>query len=201
MAEMLPTKANLIAAKQSLALATTAYELLERKRNILIQELVALIDEAEKLQAQIDDVFSRAYAALQTANISMGQTIHVAEAISIDDSVEIRSRSIMGVEIPTVVHSGNPPQLEYSLTQTNSALDNAVLEFNRVKELTRELAELENTIYRLADAVKKAPKRANALKNVVIPRYKATILSITTALEEKEREEFSRLKAIKKQKS
>ena len=41
-----PTKGNLIAAKNSLKLATMGYGLMDKKRNILIRELMGLIDEA-----------------------------------------------------------------------------------------------------------------------------------------------------------
>ena len=61
-----------------------------------------------------------------------------------------------------------------------------------------ELAEVENGIYRLAINIRKTQKRANALKNIMIPRYTALAADISAALEEKEREEFSRLKVIKK---
>ena len=67
-----------------------------------------------------------------------------------------------------------------------------------MKELTRKLAEVETSIYRLAQAIKKAQKRANALQNIVLPDLDGTIRSITEALEEKEREEFVRLKVIKR---
>ena len=40
MANLLPTKGNLIAAKRSRTLARTGYELMDRKRNILIRELM-----------------------------------------------------------------------------------------------------------------------------------------------------------------
>ena len=43
-------------------------------------------------------------------------------------------------------------------------------------------------------------QRANALKNVMIPQFRTTVKDITEALEEKEREDFSRLKVIKQQK-
>ena len=60
---------------------------------------------------------------------------------------------------------------------------------------------VENAAYRLAASIKKSQKRANALKNITIPTYKALVYNITNALEEKEREEFTRLKVIKKRKS
>lgn len=63
--------------------------------------------------------------------------------------------------------------------------------------MTVILAEVENSVYRLANAIRKAQKRANALKNIVIPDFEHNIKFITDALEEKEREEFSRQKVIK----
>ena len=59
------------------------------------------------------------------------------------------------------------------------------------------LAEIENSVYRLSTAIRKTQKRANALKNILIPMYKEQVRYITSALEEKEREEFSRQKIIK----
>ena len=69
--------------------------------------------------------------------------------------------------------------------------------FNETKKLTVVLAEIENSIYRLAVAIKKTQKRANALKNIIIPKYEAQVRFISNSLEEKEREEFSRQKVIK----
>lgn len=88
----------------------------------------------------------------------------------------------------------------YGLHSTNSMLDDAYRCFDEVKHLTAELAEIENGVYRLAQAIKKTQKRANALHNIMIPQFEATIKFITEALEEKEREDFSRLKVIKSQK-
>ena len=198
---VLPTKGNLIATKHSLELATTGYELMDRKRNILTREMMGLISKAEALQSRIDSTFTEAYDALMLANITLGKTIHIAESVPVDGSVELRYRSVMGVEIPTVLADTAPPALTYGASVTNSALDDAYLKFHKVKELARELAELENTIFRLAFTIKKTQKRANALKNIVIPGYNETISLITEALEEKEREEFARLKVIKAQKN
>ena len=64
-----PTKGNLMLAKNSLALAHQGYDLMDKKRNILLKELMGLIDEAKDIQEEIDVTFTRAYACLQRANI------------------------------------------------------------------------------------------------------------------------------------
>ena len=198
MANVLPTKGNLMAAKRSRALARTGYELMDRKRNILIRELMTLMDTAQELQSQIDTVFTQAYAALQTANIRLGICDRIAETVAVDDSLSLQYRSVMGVELPHIPGQSPAPRPEYGLSETSSQLDECYLKFHRVKELTRKLAEVETSIYRLAQAIKKAQKRANALQNIVIPGLDENIRFITDALEEKEREEFVRLKVIKR---
>ena len=199
MAQSAPTKGNLNAAKRSRALADNGYELMDRKRNILIREIMDLIDEAESLQQRIDSTFSEAYASMRLAEISMGGSAESgANVVPIDDSFSIRFRSVMGVELPVVsAEPEEPSGPPYGLAFTSSDLDDAYFKFAEVKELIRELAETENCIYRLAYAIKKAQKRANALQNIVIPGLGSEIARISDALEEKEREEFVRLKVVK----
>ena len=78
------------------------------------------------------------------------------------------------------------------------SLDEACQQFEKVKELTIRLAEVENSAYRLAYNIQKTQKRANALSNITIPKYENRAREIQEYLEEKEREEFTRLKVIKK---
>ncbi|MEG2380832.1 MAG: V-type ATP synthase subunit D [Oscillospiraceae bacterium] len=196
---MVPTKGNLIIAKNTLALSQTGYGLLDKKRNILIREMMELIDVAKQIQNEIETTFKAAYSALQQANLDIGvdDVEKVGLSIDIENSVEVKFRSVMGVEIP-IVCMDTPSKLPtYGLRKTTSSLDEAWEKFNNVKLLTKKLAQIENSVFRLADSIKKTQKRANALKNIMIPRYIAETKNIQNALEEKEREEFSRLKVIK----
>ncbi len=81
---------------------------------------------------------------------------------------------------------------------TNGTLDLARKKFEEAKILSVQLAEIENSIYRLAKNIRRTMKRTNALKNIIIPKYESICSTIENVLEEKEREEFSRLKIIKR---
>lgn len=199
--QVVPTKGNLISTKKSLMLAKVGFELLDRKRNILIREMMALIDRAERIQTSIDTIYSKAYLALQKANIALGICDELSSTVPIENSLKLSYRSVMGVEIPILsIHIDDAKLVPFGLHETNSDLDKAYLCFIEVKKMTTELAEVENSVYLLANAIKKTQKRANALKNIMIPKFDKTVKVITDALEEKEREEFSRLKVIKKNK-
>ena len=165
-----PTKGNLMLAKNSLALARQGYDLMDKKRNILIRELMDLIEEARTIQEEIDSTFTYAYQCLQRANIENGISMveQLAYTVPIENSITIQTRSIMGTEIPHVKYIPDAGQPTYA--------------------------------YRLASNIKKTQKRANALQNITIPMYSNLVYSITNALEEKEREEFTRLKVIKRMK-
>ena len=196
-----PTKGNLILAKNSLALATQGYGLMDKKRNILLRELTSLIDQAKSIQSEINETFTDAYQALQKANIELGIRFveEIADSIPEEQSIRIKARSIMGTEIPLVeyvpVQREKPP---YSFYSTSDSLDEACLAFEKVKELTARLSMVETSAFRLAESIKKTQKRANALKNITIPSYQALVTGISNALEEKDREEFTRLKVIKR---
>ena len=197
-----PTKGNLIAAKNSLTLAKQGYDLMDKKRNILIRELMDLIDEAKDIQEEIDTTFTRAYACLQRANIQHGisKVEELAYTVPIEDSIQIQTRSIMGTEIPHVKYDEKENNLTYSFSTTSESIDIAREAFREVKDLTIKLSMVENSAYRLASNIKKTQKRANALKNITIPMYTNLVHNINNALEEKEREEFTRLKVIKNMK-
>lgn len=197
-----PTKGNLMLAKNSLALARQGYDLMDKKRNVLLKELMALIDEAKEIQEQIDSTFTKAYACLQRANIEHGisKVQQLAFTVPIEESIRIQTRSIMGTEIPHVKYDEKENNLTYSFSTTSESIDIAREAFREVKDLTIKLSMVENSAYRLATNIKKTQKRANALKNITIPMYTNLVHNINNALEEKEREEFTRLKVIKNMK-
>ena len=195
-----PTKGNLMANKNSLALAKQGYELMDKKRNILINEILAITDEAASIRGEIDETFAEAYAALERANVQLGvrTVIDMADAVPMENSVKVYARSVMGAEIPEVRYDRQKIVPLYPFASTRVSLDEAMEKFIKVKELTLRLAELENAAFRLATAINKTQKRANALKNITIPRYEELVKSISASLEEKEREDFTRLKVIKR---
>lgn len=195
-----PTKGNLILAKNSLALSKQGFDLMDKKRNILIKELMELVDQAKDIQSQIDVTFRTAYLALQRVNLDIGISYvqEISRTVPVEDSIQIKTRSVMGTEIPLVQANESSNAPTYAYYGTKASLDEAKAAFEKVKQLTIRLSAVENAAYRLAINIKKTQKRANALKNITIPKYEELTKSISNALEEKEREEFTRLKVIKR---
>ncbi len=195
-----PTKGNLINLKRSLKLSKLGFDLMDKKRNILMREMMPLVEVAKSIRNEVENTFEDAYKALEYANISLGSFEDIAENIKIETKVTVKYKSVMGLLIPKVSLDAVPFEKNYSILKTNSKLDLAIIAFLKVKEVVKILAEIENSVYLLAKEIKKTKIRANALENIVIPKIEKNIKYISDALEEKEREEFSRLKIIKRTK-
>ena len=194
-----PTKANLMKSRSMLDFSKKGYDLLDRKRNVLIREVMGLVSRAENIQNQISDIFGEAYESLQYTNIIIGTNLvkELSNAISKGEDYDILLHSVMGVEIPKIRYERKEVQPAYGLFRTNATFDNALLKFNELKYLIYELAEIETAVYKLAMEIKKTQKRANGLEKIQIPKYDEIVKDIENALEEKEREDFFRLKKVK----
>ncbi len=198
--QIFPTKGNLIACQKNLSLAKLGFDLLDRKRNVLMREMMKMIDAAGQMQKEIGDTFTRAYQALQAANITLGIVQTLDAPAREETGFSVTGHSIMGVDLPAGHLEEQTVLPYYGFFGTNGQLDYAFVCFSKVKRLCAELAGIENSVYRLATAIKKTQRRANMLENVVIPRLTGNIRFISATLEEHEREEFTRMKVIKKQK-
>jgi len=196
-----PTKGNLIASKNSYRLSKMGFELLDKKRVILVNELMKHLHIAEEKRKEINRLFIAAYTTLQRANIIMGiaNVESISKSTPIEDGISFSDRSVMGINIPVIDYQKTQnPNHNYSTSGTDDSLDDAFVKFYEIKQKLIELSEVETTVYKLSNGVKKTTKRANALKNIMIPKFSERIKMITDVLDEKEREEFSRLKIIKK---
>lgn len=196
------TKANLIKVKNSKEFSQKGFELLDKKRTVLIKEMMSLIDKSKSIQEDIDKIFREAYEALQMVNITMGEknVKEISLSISKEKEYQILFKSVMGVEIPTIKFQPSKMSTQYGFFRTNSVLDMAIDKFRTVKDLIFELAEVENSVFKLAMEIKKTQKRANGLEKIQIPKYEREIKVIEDFLAEKEREDFYRLKKVKNKK-
>ena len=68
-----PTKSNLMAMKKQLELANLGYELLDRKRTLMMREMSRLSENADSARRELSEAFASAYEALQDASMTLGQ--------------------------------------------------------------------------------------------------------------------------------
>jgi V/A-type H+-transporting ATPase subunit D len=193
-----PTRGTLLRLQGQLERIKNQHDLLDRKREVLVRELMQRLQKAEALEEKSLAVFEAAHAALQTARMRMGT--EKIEWVSFSPTArcdfDIAIHSIMGLQIPELtleISEFTPP---YGIGDTSAALDEAREKWLDVLRFLAEAADAFSAVLRLTMEISKTRRQVNALEFTLIPRYRNTIAQIESRLEEDEREEIVRAKKI-----
>lgn len=198
-----PTRMELLKLKQREKLAVKGHSLLKEKRNALIMEFFNILNRVKGSRDKVAENLKESYDDLTKAQIAMGDLAVKKAAMSVTESIDIDvdSRSVMGVAVPIMdydIQKRSIIQRGYGFADTSVKLDDASRKFEETLGLIIELGEIEKTITLLAVEIESTKRRVNALEHIIIPRLENTVKYIEMRLEEMERENFVRLKMIKK---
>jgi len=197
-----PTRMELLQLRKRAALAERGHRLLKEKRDALISEFLSIAGNVREIRESAQQQLAEAYADMLQAQAVMGvgAVREVSWNTGQELQVSLKSRNIMGVTVPIIesdkaersfIHRG------YGFADTSAKLDEAAKKMEQAIEAIVKLAEVEETVRRLALEVEKTKRRVNALEYIVLPRVTATVKYIRMRLDEIERESFTRLKKIK----
>lgn len=190
----------MIRLRRSLKVAQGIHRILEDKRDILVRRLNELVEEAEEARRRLMGPLSGAFGALHDAMLTVSPLVlqRVAESVPVSLSVRPRTRTIIGINVPVVEVEEKKLGLTYGFADTSVTLDVVAGLFREFIGPVCKAAELENAIFRLAEELKKTQRLLNALEHVIIPRYRDAIKFISMTLEERERDDFVKLKHLKR---
>lgn len=195
-----PTKSNYLALTRQLAFAEEGFELLEQKRQILVYELMSRLGRARDVERRMARALLPAFESLRDSTLDSGAHGLDAAAATIDlrHDLRITEQYVMGIALPKVsIRTDTSARAHFGVSGTSANTDQTVTLFTRLLPLLAELAELENSVMRLARELRKTQRRCNALSRVFIPEHSHTIDYISANLEEREREAFIILRMIK----
>lgn len=194
-----PTRSNLMKLEDNLKFATLGYELLDQKRQILISELLALVDQAVDYQSRVDSALETAWDTLSKAIMEMGRLKvgNLCGSTNIEYNINVSQRKVMGVAIPVVETTFSDKGPYFSQESSNIIAELGIQQFSESLELMGRLAELKVSIMRLSREVKKTIRKVNALEKISIPETQETIKYMKSRIEESERESFILLKSVK----
>lgn len=194
-----PTKSNLLKVKQSSAIATEGYELLEQKREILVMELMSYVERVKRVEKELDNKIMDAYSSLKKTITLLGheEAERKSKFIKYEFAMKKKTMKLIGMYLPSVEVEAPRLKLQYSFLNTNAVIDETSSKFLNLINLLCEMAEIRNIVWRLSREVKKTQRRVNALEKIVIPESRDTIKFIEDTLEEKERDEIFIRKLVK----
>jgi V/A-type H+-transporting ATPase subunit D len=198
-----PTRGTMLRLRAQLEDIRSRHGLLDRKRRVLIRELMSRLDEASRREQEGRDALGVAHQAMEQARMRMGSDR--VDSISLEPTarvnVQLYTRTLMGVRIPRVQTQIDPLALPYGLSDTSAALDEACARWRAVVRWLGAAAEVSAAVWRIATELRKTQRQVNALESTVIPRFEATIAAIEERLEEDEREDLIHASKIKEKKA
>lgn len=194
------TKIELLKYRRSSKVATMVRKILDDKRAVLLKRINEMIDEATKARGDIWTPLQDVYRTVNEAYLTLGTNTvdSVAQTTSASMEIDVDVKRIVDVTIPVLsvkeIHADSMP---YGFADTNATIDRAAKQIKTMLPQICKAAEFENSIISLAKALEKTQKLLNALENIIIPMYESRIRFILATLEERDREEFVRLKKVK----
>jgi len=192
---------ELLKTKKRIKLALKGHKLLKQKRDVLIMEFFQVLKEIKNLRVNMSDKLGKAQNSLYNAIAIEGalDIERLSLGLARDIHLDIKNEKVMGVEIPRI----GEINIEYEwpgYSDQSVELDNAIVKYRKLFPSFIKLAEKQLVLKKMAEEIKKTKRRVNALEYLIIPRLTETKKFISFRLEELERENFSRLKVIKKKK-
>ena len=198
-AQVNPTRMELTRLKKKRVMAVRGHKLLKDKRDELMKQFIAMVEENKNLRQKVERGIKRANEKFLIARSEMSEeALNVAllapkQAVSI----EVSSRNIMSVNVPKFSYSTRTADkndiYSYGLAFTSFSLDDAVGALSEVFGAMLKLAEVEKSCQLLAREIEKTRRRVNALEYVVIPQAEGGIRYILMKLDENERSAQARL--------
>jgi len=198
-----PTRMELLEIKKKAKLAQKGHRLLKEKRDALIVEFFEIVKKAKGAKEKLQELMDEGYTDLIKANAILGTNEVRSVAMGRPQSVEVEANmtNIMGVQVPKLTISRQVEQEAVISPMSSPMVDKSTKDWVAITEQILILVEVEEALRRLSEEIKSTKRRVNALEYILLPKLEATQKYIRMRLEEMERENFFRLKTIKKKKT
>lgn len=203
MREVAATRMELLARKEQIALADQARDLLEKKREALMRELLREADSAMERSDALQQRAADARQALARAEAVAGPERVRSAALAARDHLPLRVETVnvMGVKVPHIEQKSIAHSVldrGYAVTSTSIHIDEAATAFEAEVDAIIQLAGHELRLARLASEIQQTSRRLDALEHLLIPQLVAERSYIQLVLDERERAERFQLKLAKR---
>ncbi len=207
MAEVQPTRMELIKLRRRIRMAERGHVLLKMKRDGLIMEFRQLLEEAKEAIGRMIEKYEKAQQKFALATAVDGTVAVRSIALACQQmkpEFVMKRKNIMGVVVPVIKREPVRKKITergYGVLSTTVRVDEAVAAYEELVDAILEVAEIETTLRRLLDEIERTKRRVNALEYRVIPTMKELAKFISFKLEEMDRENIIRLKKLKMKKA
>lgn len=199
-----PSRMAMANMKQRLKGAQKGHSLLKKKADALTMRFRQILKKIIETKMKMGDVMKESVFSLAEAKFTSGDFNHAVLQNVNKAQLKVRSKkdNVAGVQLPVFEHftDGVDSYELTGLSRGGQQIDKLKKNYAKAVELLVQLASLQTSFVTLDEVIKITNRRVNAIEHVIIPRIENTISYITTELDEREREEFFRLKKIQEKK-
>ena len=197
------TRNELLTRKDQIKLTEAGYELLDKKRLALLQEILRLQEEVIKLATILQECTDQSRRAYAKAEALIGETGVSSAAMGKKHDVELElvDSQLMGVHVPRIKpHTALRKfyDRDICIVGTSPVVDETAEAFEGNIEGIINLADGEVRLAKLMKEILRTTRRLKALEHIIIPRLREEYVYIRMALEERERSQHFSLKLAKK---
>ncbi|MBM3137918.1 MAG: V-type ATP synthase subunit D [Chloroflexi bacterium] len=197
------TRNELLQHKRQIELTRAGFNLLDKKRIALLQEILRIQDEVVQNATELEARSAKSRRALAKAEALVGEAGVRAAAMGKKREIKIDMEDslLMGVHIPRLrVESAEREfyDRDIGITGTSPVIDEAAEAFERNLDALLKLADGEIQLGRLLSELNRTTRRLRALEHIIIPKLQSEMRYISHALDERERSEHYSLKLAKK---
>ena len=197
------TRSELLAHKQQLDLTRQGYDLLDKKRFALVQEITALQEHVVQLALELQNISNQSRRSLAKAEAQTGSRAFRVPALgySAEPNIIVLEKKVMGVKIQRLdltKEQGREHDHDLSPASVPPAVLETVEKFDSSIDAILRLADGEMQLGALMNEIASTTRRIKALEHIVIPRLESEYRRIRMMLEERERSEHFSRKLAKK---
>ena len=199
-ANIRPTRLEYIRTKRRILIARKGLKLLKLKRQALILEFFNTSKTAAALRSSLQAELVKGYEAIRMAEMLAGSMRLENEAMKIPQmsSLQVTSKSVMGVRIPKLAGGQMEDMFTDYLLELPASINEAIKAYQQIHKIVLDVAEKETALRKLLYEIERTKRKSNAIENVFIPRLQAAVKFITFRLDEMERDTFIMLKTVKR---
>ncbi|MCK4636421.1 MAG: V-type ATP synthase subunit D [Methanomicrobia archaeon] len=202
MKEIKATRSALLRLNRRVLLAERGHRLLKEKRDVLVIEFFTIFEDQKYLRRKVNEDLKDAFKTYMKLKIVDRDTENLAAVLPKTQSpeIEIKRKNIMGVTVPLITlkkNKGGLSERGYNLYTSSTLLDDVYDKFEKILEEIVRLGEIEKSVKLLAKDIEKTKRRVNALEYIIIPALENKRRFIQFQLDEREREDFFRMKRVK----
>uniref|UniRef100_A0A8C2GCW3 V-type proton ATPase subunit D n=1 Tax=Cyprinus carpio TaxID=7962 RepID=A0A8C2GCW3_CYPCA len=207
--DVFPSRIYITIMKARLKGAQTGRSLLKKKADALSMRFRQILRKIIETKTLMGEVMREAAFSLAEAKFAAGDfsTTVIQNVNKAQVKVRAKKDNVAGVTLPVFEHyqegGDSKDPLPAGLTAGMSVfihIHKNLLHLINISQCLMRFIHIQTSFVTLDEAIKVTNRRVNAIEHVIIPRIERTLSYIITELDEREREEFYRLKKIQEKK-